>query len=360
MHRARYRTLALPAILVCTAVAPISLASAACPPRNPPACTPQFIGKTQAGDPSCGSQPPRSCQGERGPPGPQGERGPRGARGHRGHRGSHGETGATGLTGSAGAAGPQGPQGVQGEIGAAGSTGAAGVNGANGTDGATGATGARGPQGLQGVQGQVGAPGSDGADGANGVDGVDGTTGPTGANGTAGLDGTDGNNGSDGTDGTDGTDGADGATGPAGPTGPTAPLEYAYVYNTSAETVAIGAAVTFDSNGEMTSGITHGAGTGPITLTDAGTYRVSFSASTVGPSQMGLFVDGTAVLGSTYGSGAGTQQNTGEVIVTTTTPAAALTLRDHTSSGALALEPLAGGTEASTNASVLVEQLVGP
>jgi hypothetical protein len=269
------------------------------------------------------------------------------------------------LTGSAGASGPQG---VQGQTGAAGSTGAAGVDGTNGTDGATGATGASGPQGLQGVQGQVGAPGSDGADGVNGIDGVDGTTGPTGANGVDGLDGTDGTdgtdgkNGSDGTDGTDGTNGADGATGPAGPTGPagsTASPEYAYVYNTSAQTVAIGAAVTFDANGEMTSGIAHDADTAPITLTKVGTYRVSFSASTVGPSQMAVFINGTAVLGSTYGSGAGTQQNTGEVIVTTTSPAAALTLRDHTSSGALALEPLAGGTEASTNASVLVEQLVG-
>jgi len=267
----------------------------------------------------------------------------------------------TGLTGSAGSSGSQGSQGIQGEAGAQGSNGPAGsdgVDGAAGTDGATGATGASGPQGLQGVQGNTGAPGSTGP---AGTDGSDGTNGIDGTNGAAGTNGTNGAPGADGIDGADGATGATGAAGPAGPAGPVADLEYAYIYNDSAETLAIGGAVNFDTNGEKTAGITHGAGTDAITLVEAGTYRVSFSASTVEPSQMALFIGGNPIAGSIYGSGAGTQQNTGEVIVTTAAPNAVLTLRNYSSAAAVGLQTAAGGTQANTNASVLIQQLVeGP
>jgi hypothetical protein len=214
---------------------------------------------------------------------------------------------------------------VTGKTGADGETGATGQTGATGSDGA-------GSQGLQGVQGTIGAPGSDGADG------VDGT------NGTNGIAGTNGTNG------TNGTDGAPGAPGPA------RVAQYAYVYNLAAQTVAIEAPVLFDANGAMTSGITHAAGTAGITLVNAGAYKVTFSASGTEVNQMALFANGVVVPGTVYGSGAGTQQNTGQAIVTFGA-GDVLTLRNHSSAAAVGLAAVVGGTQANTNASVVIEKV---
>jgi hypothetical protein len=81
-----------------------------------------------------------------------------------------------------------------------------------------------------------------------------------------------------------------------------------------------------------------------------------FSVSATEPNQMALFVTGVLVPGSVYGSGAGTQQNAGQVIVTV--PAGAvLTVRNHTSAAAVGLQELAGGAQPNTNASVAIEKL---
>ncbi len=114
--------------------------------------------------------------------------------------------------------------------------------------------------------------------------------------------------------------------------------------------------VTFDTNGVLTPGITHAPGVAGITLTTAGTYEVTFSVSGTEPSQMALFVNGILVPGTVYGSGAGTQQNTGQGIFTA--PAGAvLTVRNHSSSAAIGLATPIGGTQASANASVVIEKL---
>ncbi len=114
--------------------------------------------------------------------------------------------------------------------------------------------------------------------------------------------------------------------------------------------------VSFDSNGVLTSGITHLPGTAGITLVTAGVYEVTFSVSGTEPSQMALFVNGTQVPGSVYGSGAGTQQNSGQAIFVA--PAGGvLTIRNHTSSAAVGLATPIGGTQPSSNASVLIEKL---
>jgi hypothetical protein len=132
--------------------------------------------------------------------------------------------------------------------------------------------------------------------------------------------------------------------------------EYAYVYNVSAQTVPLQTDITFDSNGVMTAGITHAAGAAGITLVNSGNYKVTFSVSGTEPSQMALFVNGTVVTGTIYGSGAGTQQNTGQAIVAV--PAAGLlTVRNHTSAAAVGLATPIGGTAASVNASVTIEKL---
>jgi hypothetical protein len=153
--------------------------------------------------------------------------------------------------------------------------------------------------------------------------------------------------------------GAAGATGLAGATGATGVnglAQYAYVYNLAGETVPLEAAVTFDSNGVMTAGITHAAGGSAITLGEAGTYAVTFSVSGTQPNQMAVFVNGVLVPGAVYGSGAGTQQNTGQVIVVAGA-GSVVTVRNATSSAAVGLATPIGGTGASTNASVLIENL---
>jgi hypothetical protein len=120
--------------------------------------------------------------------------------------------------------------------------------------------------------------------------------------------------------------------------------------------VQVGDDVAFDTDGLMSSGITHVPGTAGIHLVNAGTYKVTFSVSATEPNQFGLFVTGVVVPGSIYGSGAGTQQNTGQAIITV--PAGAvLTLRNHASAAAVGLQPAAGGGAPSANASVAIERL---
>jgi hypothetical protein len=120
--------------------------------------------------------------------------------------------------------------------------------------------------------------------------------------------------------------------------------------------VAVEADVTFDSDGVLTSGITHASGSAAIVLVNSGVYKITFSVSGTEPNQMALFVNGTLVPGTVYGSGAGTQQNTGLAIVAIGA-GDALTLRNHTSAAAVGLASVIGGTQANANASVAIEKL---
>ena len=171
--------------------------------------------------------------------------------------------------------------------------------------------------------------------GLRGVKGKIGPAGPVGAIGAAGPQG------------------IQGSVGPPGPVGPT---QYAYIYNVGAGTVAIEADVPLDTNGAMTSGITHAVGTPGVTLVAPGTYKVTFSVTAVGLSQVALFVNGTLVPGTTYGSGAGTQQNNGQAIFTTAANDV-VTIRNHTTAVAIGLQTLAGGSQATVNASLVIEKL---
>ncbi len=207
--------------------------------------------------------------------------------------------------------GPRGLRGVAGKAGAAGRTGRAGLAGRNGS------------QGLQGVQGATGAAGPQGPAGSPGATGPAGSTGPAGATGLSGSSGLS---------------------------------QYGYVYNVSSQVVALEAAVTFDSTGVTTAGITHATGAAGITLVEAGAYEIKFSVSGTEPNQMGIFINGVPVAGTIYGSGDGTQQNLGQTILTA--PAeSVLTIVNHSSAGPVTLATPIGGTEASTNASVLIEKI---
>jgi hypothetical protein len=288
-------------------------------------------------------------------------KGPRGHRGHRGHRGFMGETGATGPTGATGATGPTGPTGA-GTTGATGITGPTGPTGA-GTTGATGVTGPTGPTGAgnTGATGATGATGTNGVGttgntGAMGVTGATGPTGPAGATGPTGATGATGNTGPTGASvlGPTGDTGSTGATGATGATG-SAVNAYAYIYNTSAQSVAAATAVTFDSNGPFFGSIAHTAGTATITILTAGTYSFEFIVSGTAANQFTIFVNGVANTSTTYGTTAGSL-TVGQAIIAV--PAgAAITLVNFSSTVSPVVLTTLGGTQPGVNASILIEQL---
>jgi len=91
-------------------------------------------------------------------------------------------------------------------------------------------------------------------------------------------------------------------------------------------------------------------------VTSSGIYAVHYSATTVEPGQFSLFVNGASVPGSIYGSGAGTQQNDGQVILSLLANDV-LTLVNHSSASAVILQTLAGGTQTNVNASMFIERI---
>jgi hypothetical protein len=203
---------------------------------------------------------------------------------------------------------------------------------------------------LQGVEGDVGAPVPEGEAGAAGATGEAGATGPGGAEGEPGPEGPPG---ADGAEGQTGSQGPVGATGPAGSNGL---AEYAYLYNVGGQTVPVEGDVNFDSNGVTTAGIKHLLGGAGVEITAAGTYEVNFSVSATEPSQFAIFLDGSVVSGSVYGSGAGTQQNTGQAIVIVPS-GGVLTIRNHSSAAAVGLALVIGGSAQSSNATLLIEKI---
>ncbi|MGV2483769.1 UNVERIFIED_CONTAM: collagen-like protein [Bacillus mycoides] len=258
------------------------------------------------------------------------------------------QIGPTGITGATGATGPSGPTGITGATGPSG--------GPPGPTGPTGITGATGPSG--GPPGPTGPTGITGATGPSG--GPPGPTGPTGITGATGPSG-----GPPGPTGPTGITGATGpSSGPPGPTGPTGPTgltvsglsHYAYVFNTAAQVVALEAPILFNSHGRMTPGFTHTLGTSQLMVLNAGDYKISFSISGVEPNQFTLFLNGAPVTSAVYGSGAGTQPNNGQTILTLAA-GDIITLNNHTSAAAVTLQTLAGGTQTNINASIVIEKL---
>ncbi len=310
-----------------------------------------------------GGRGPRGKQGDPGPTGATGATGTTGATGPSGSTGGAGPSGATGATGSMGNTGATGASGASGSTGATGATGAScvGETGTTGTTGATGATGAQGPTGptgLNGTNGQMGNTGATGATGPAGAASATGDTGATGATGPTGPTGTTGDPGPIGPTGTTGVTGDTGSTGATGATGATgtALVAYGYFYNLIAQTVAVGSAVTFDTNGPSAGGIAHAAGFATVLLTSAGTYKFTYTVSGTTANQFDIFVNGVADTSSIYGTGVGNTPNVGQAIITV--PAGAdITLVNHTSAGPIILATTLGGLSINTNASILIEQL---
>ena len=148
-----------------------------------------------------------------------------------------------------------------------------------------------------------------------------------------------------------------GATGNTGATGTTV-FDFGYIYNLGAQVVALEADISFDTNGPLSAGFTHTVGTTTITVVNSGTYNVIFSVSAVEPNQFSLFVNGAATSAVTvYGSGAGTQQNTGFGTLVLSA-GDVITVRNHTSAAAVTLQTLAGGTATNANAAVLLQRVL--
>lgn len=93
--------------------------------------------------------------------------------------------------------------------------------------------------------------------------------------------------------------------------------EYAYIYNYKAKKVDQGAAVKFDFNGQISSGIAHKDGDAEITLKNEGVYLVTFRVMTGSRNSFGLFLSDTPIEGGTF-DGYAQQYNTntvGQVII---------------------------------------------
>jgi hypothetical protein len=120
--------------------------------------------------------------------------------------------------------------------------------------------------------------------------------------------------------------------------------------------VALEADILFSNNGIIVGTITHAPGTSIIQIGSAGDYAIWFYAAGVESNQFTVFQNGVPVAGAIYGSGAGTQANPGMVIITAAA-ADVITIRNHTSSAAVTLQTLAGGTQINANASVLIQKL---
>jgi hypothetical protein len=147
-----------------------------------------------------------------------------------------------------------------------------------------------------------------------------------------------------------GIQGIQGVQGPAGAT------EYAYIYNTSAQFVSLGNAVSFDANGMSTSGITHTPGSTFIFVNITGVYKIEFSVSSLQTSQFSIYRNGLSVTGSRYGTATAATQNTGAAILSLTA-GDVVQLNNTGSSTSVNLVLNTGGTQTAVNASIMITKL---
>lgn len=209
------------------------------------------------------------------------------------------------------------------------------------------------PEQLRGAKGDTGPAGPAGSDGAAGPAGAVGPAGPTGPTGPAGPAGP---RGPAGPTGAAGPAGATGATGPAGVN--QAAQFYALMPPDNASPVPPGGDVDFPQDGPSTAGtaITR-ASADAFSLPEAGVYRISYQVSVTEPGQLVLALDGNELAYTVAGRATGPSQITATVLVETTAPHTVLSLRNPASSStALTVTPLAGGTEPAS-ALLLIERV---
>ncbi|WP_171053861.1 collagen-like protein, partial [Bacillus cereus] len=211
--------------------------------------------------------------------------------------------------------------------------------------------------------GATGITGSTGTTGATGITGSTGTTGATGITGSTGTTGATGITGSTGTTGPTGTTGATGATGITGPTGNNVSgiTNYLYTYDTTNQLIAVGSAVSFNTNGpKIGSALTHVAGTTNIIINTIGTYVADFTLTAIQANQFSLALNGVPIPGGRYGTGINRIQTTGKVAFTVITVPSTLTLINNTSTagtGNITLSNNEGGALTTVSASLSIFQI---
>ena len=304
----------------------------------------------------CSDPPNRRIQSSYdGIPGPQGTAGPAGRVGPQGPAGPEGPSGPPGTAGPAGScwscwahwpAGPPGPTGLTGRVGPPGQVGPAGPAGPAGSDGLAGQVGPQGPPGPGGPTGPQGPGGPAGPAGPEGPQGLPGPAGPAGPQGQAGPAG---------------PQGAQGQAGPAGPQGPagTGITGFVYLFDTSEQVqIPQNGEVTFNTNGHINpiGFVLHTERTGPIMITQSGTYLIQWEVNVdQGSSAFALFRGIVQIPGSNYGSILGHHSYKGQVISALTT-GDILTLRNISSPITLR-NTIAATGPAVISASILLEKL---
>ena len=128
---------------------------------------------------------------------------------------------------------------------------------------------------------------------------------------------------------------------------------FAYIYNLTEQTVAVDTAVVFDSTG-LISGISHKGS--DVVISSSGLYLITYSVSGTEPNQFAFFKSGRLLDGSIYGSGAGTQQNNGQIIVELRAEDI-VTLVNVTGATAIGLASKIGGDQVNVNASITILKL---
>jgi hypothetical protein len=216
-----------------------------------------------------------------------------------------------------------------------------------GPRGPTGNTGSTGPTGHTGNTGSTGPTGEKGLDGTATNTGSTGSTGPT---GSAGFTGQDGNTGPTGMTGPQGDIGPTGFTGANGTSGLIAFADfYALMPGDNAATVAVGADVEFPQDGPNDGSGTTIIRAGPsssFTLSNIGTYEITFQVSVTEPGQLTITINGLEIGRTVVGRATGTDQIVGMALVSTTVINSVLTIRNPSgNSTALTITPFAGGAQ---------------
>jgi len=238
----------------------------------------------------------------------------------------------------------------------------------NGNSSAIAINGIDGVAGTTGVTGSIGATGAAGTNGTNGTAGASGSTGATGASGLVSLvsitNETSGSNctyaGLKVSSGIDTNSDGSLAVSEIQSTkyvcnGAPASTAFAYIYNFREQAVEKDAAIVFDTTGSI-SGISHENGSAEIGIRNSGIYLISYSVSGTEPNQFALFVNGKILEQSVYGSGVGTQQNNGQVIVELGEKDS-ITLVNVSGDKAVGLASKIGGDKVNVNASITILKL---
>lgn len=135
--------------------------------------------------------------------------------------------------------------------------------------------------------------------------------------------------------------------------------DYGYFYNLEASaTVAVGAPFPFDSDGPVSAGFSHQASpipgtSAPITILNAGIYKVDFTVTVAEARQIALYLNGVVVPSTIYGQATGTSVTTGVALIEASA-GDELTLRNHLSAAALTLVTPSGGSEDNVTNSLTI------